>query len=74
MANLEDCIYILFLNLIGFDIIVFTPTGYRNIEKYIKEECFENYIIGDFIFNLKAPNIKTATAEKTGFFEKFFKL
>lgn len=74
MANLNDCIYLLFLNLIGFDIIIFTPTGYRNIEKYIKEDSFENYVIGEFMFNLKAPKYKAIQIEKNrvGFFDLFF--
>lgn len=72
MATIFDCIYLLFLNLIGFDIVIFTPTGYRNIEKFIMDSSFENHIIGEFMFNLKAPNFKTSTAEKKGFFERFF--
>lgn len=72
MATIFDCIYLLFLNLIGFDIVIFTPTGYRNIEKFIMDSSFENHIIGEFMFNLKAPNFKTSTTEKKGFFERFF--
>ncbi len=72
MATIYDCIYLLFLNLIGFDIVIFTPTGYRNIEKFIMDSSFENHIIGEFMFNLKAPNFKTSTAEKKSFFERFF--
>ena len=72
MATVYDCIYLLFLNLIGFDIVIFTPTGYRNIEKFIMDSSFENHIIGEFMFNLKAPNFKTSTTEKKGFFERLF--
>ena len=60
MASLEDCIYILFLNLVGFDIVVFTPTGYRNIDKYINHDLFEEYQIGEYMYNLKAPHHKWA--------------
>lgn len=55
-ASLEDSIYISFLNLIGFDIAVFTPTGYRNIEKHISEDAFQKYDIGDLIFDIIPPN------------------
>ncbi|MFR2562997.1 MAG: YceG family protein, partial [Anaeromassilibacillus sp.] len=33
--TLEECILLAFLNLVGFDIAIFTPTGYRNVEKYL---------------------------------------
>lgn len=58
LATLEDCILILFLNLIGFDIIIYTPTGFQNIERYINSDLYEEYQIGDYIYNIKLPNFK----------------
>lgn len=58
MFSLKDCIYILFLNLVGFDIIVFTPTGYRNLEKYISREAYELHEVGEYVYNLAVPNLK----------------
>lgn len=55
VATLEDAIYLLFLNLVGFDIAVFTPTGYRNIDKYISKNAFEEYEIGEYFFQLEVP-------------------
>lgn len=55
VATLEDSIYLLFLNLIGFDIAVFTPTGYRNIDKYISKNAFEEYEIGEYLFQMEIP-------------------
>ena len=75
MADITDCIYLLFLNLVGFDILIFTPTGYRNIENYIKEDVFENHIIGEYIFNVRLPHLYTNLKEKNspGFFSRFFR-
>ncbi len=55
MATLEDAVYLLFLNLVGFDIVVFTPTGYRNIEKYIPQNAFEPYEVGEYLFHMEIP-------------------
>ena len=52
MPTLEDVILLTFLNLVGFDIIIFTPTGYRNVEKYIKNSLVNEYKVGEFIFNI----------------------
>lgn len=58
MFSLEDCIYLLFLNLVGFDIAIFTPTGYRNIEKYVSRQAYEEYQIGSYFYNLHLPQFR----------------
>lgn len=71
--NLEDCILILFLNLIGFDVAVFTPTGYRNLEKYIARSAYEEYTIGEFVFDLSVPPLRPLRrAEGKGLMGKLF--
>lgn len=66
MFSLEDCIYLLFLNLVGFDIIVFTPTGYRNLEKYIAREAYEEYQAGPYAFNLIVPQMRVRRQDSGG--------
>ena len=55
MPSLEDCILTAFLNLIGFDVVFFVPTGYRNIENYFNKQLAEEYRIGDYLYDLRAP-------------------
>ncbi len=75
MCSLEDCIYILFLNLVGFDIIVFNPSGYRSIEKYIDESAFDEHQLQHFIYEFKTQgSLKQNTAKKdNSIFGRFFK-
>lgn len=54
-ATLQDCILLVFFNLIGFDIAIYTPTGYQNIEKYIRNDLIEDYQIGNYMYNLIIP-------------------
>lgn len=70
-CSLSDAIIIMFLKLIGFDIVIFAPTGYRVIEQYIDSKWFNEYTIGQFDFNM--PVIGTIINEKKSFFKKFFK-
>ncbi len=35
--------------------MVFTPTGYRNIDKYISKKAFEEYEIGEYLFQMEIP-------------------
>jgi len=48
----EDYITIALLNAIGLDILIFSPSGYNNIENGIKEELFNTHNLEDIRFNL----------------------
>lgn len=71
-----ECILLVFFNLIGFDIIIYTPTGYKNLESYIKPEAYESFTLGDFKYDFVAQNLKPPKEipqEKTSFFNRIFK-
>ncbi|MCY6484930.1 hypothetical protein OW763_11310 [Clostridium aestuarii] len=53
----EDSIILAFLNLIGFDIIIFTPTGYNNIEAKILEKYYDIHKLENIKFDLQIPNL-----------------
>jgi hypothetical protein len=42
----------MFLSLIGFDVVIFTPTGYRVVEHCINSNLFNEITVGQFDFNL----------------------
>ena len=74
-CTLSDCILLMFLKLIGFDIVVFAPTGYRVIEQYISNQWFNENTIGQYDFNMNTVNfnfIQASEKKKTGFFGKLF--
>lgn len=56
MMSLEDSIIVAFLNLIGFDLLFFIPTGYQNIEKYFSGKLMEEHQIGTYMYDLVVPN------------------
>jgi len=73
LISLEDTIYVTFLNLIGFDVVFFIPTGY-NIEGYFNKKLMEEHQLGDYVYDLQVPNWETVplTAQKS-WKDKFFK-
>ena len=74
-CTLSDCIMIMFLKLIGFDIAVFAPTGYRVIEQYISNQWFNENTIGQYDFNMtniNFSNIVERDNRKSGFFSRLF--
>ena len=69
----EECIRIVLCNLIGFDVLVYTPTGYKNIETFIKGEAFEEHIMNEFMYNMEVPKFKIPSEDRNGgFFGKLF--
>jgi len=56
--SLRECILLAFLNLAGFDIVVFTPTGYKNLESHINPDCYDSLTVGKFRFGLTIPNLR----------------
>ena len=56
MASLEDAILVSFLNLIGFDIVFFVPTGYQSIEKYFNKGLMEEHQIGEYRYDMQVPD------------------
>lgn len=59
MFSLEECVLLAFLNLVGFDIAVFTPTGYRNLETHIRSDNFDTLTVGPFCYDLTVPDLRT---------------
>lgn len=72
----EDSIVLAFLNLIGFDIAIFTPTGYNNIETRIYEKYYDIHKLEDIKFNLEIPNLNSIRKNKgksNSFWSNLFK-
>ncbi len=60
--TLRECILLAFLNLAGFDIAVFTPTGYRNLESHLGPDVFDTLNAGVFKYGLTVPNLRSRGA------------
>ena len=55
LLSIEDYISIAFLNALGLDIIVLTPTGYSDIENMIKNTLFDVHFLEEIKFDLEMP-------------------
>jgi hypothetical protein len=55
LMSAEDSIYVMFLNLLGFDVLFFVPTGY-NIENHFNKRLMEEHQIGDYVYDLQVPD------------------
>ncbi|MCI8513133.1 MAG: hypothetical protein HFI93_00665 [Lachnospiraceae bacterium] len=74
MYSREDAILTAFLNLVGFDIVFYTPTGYQNIEKHFNQRWIEEYQIGEYLYDLQVPGFGTMpSSNRLSWREKFFR-
>ena len=65
MISLEDSILAAFLNLIGFDVIFFVPTGYQSIEKHFNKKIMEEHQIGEYLYDLQVPDLNSLSLNHT---------
>ncbi|MBD5546831.1 MAG: hypothetical protein HDQ97_05480 [Lachnospiraceae bacterium] len=75
VISLEDSILAAFLNLIGFDIIFFVPTGYQSIEKHFARNLIEEHQIGEYKYDMQVPDLNSLSLNSTRptWREKIFK-
>lgn len=62
--SLEDAILLTFLNKLGFDIVLFIPTGYQTIERYLSDNYPVEHQIGDYVYDLSVPDFDTLPTAK----------
>ncbi len=65
VISLEDSILTAFLNLIGFDVIFFVPTGYQSIEKHFNQKIMEEHQIGEYLYDLQVSDLNSLSLNRT---------
>ncbi len=73
-----ECAQILLFSMLGFDMLILTPTGYRNLETFIKPEAYEIHQQSGFEYNVKIPRFRipekyAAPKKNSGLFSNLFK-
>ena len=58
--SLEDDITLAFLSQIGFDVVIFAPTGYQCAERHFNRSLAVSHQIGGYMFDLEVPAFRAA--------------
>ncbi len=73
-ASLQDAIMLTLLNLIGFDIALFVPTGYQTIERFLADNLPVEHQTGEYIYDLTTPELDAIPqAKPSGWFDWLFR-
>lgn len=70
-----DTILLAYFNLIGLDVVIFTPTNYMTIEQYIKPTLFDLHQLPLVKYDLALPalnSIPETSTQKPGLLSRFF--
>ena len=70
--SLNDAILFAFLHFIGFDIIIYAPTGYQVVESYYSEPLFVNYEAGEYVYDYQPSDMNTTLAAAQELISKIF--
>lgn len=75
LFSLEDSILAAYLSMLGFDILMFAPTGYQGVERFYNKPFFVEHQAGEYIYDMEVPDLeKTSDSmNKLGFINKIFK-
>lgn len=73
-----ECTQVLLFSYMGFDVLMFSPAGYRDIEAYVSTDAFEAHTFNEFKYNVSVPRFKIPDAPrnkkaKKSLFENLFK-
>lgn len=70
----EECIQLVLCSLIGFDILIYTPTGYKNLETFVSPDAFEEHTMNEFVYNQEVPRFRIPSETKSsGIFGRLFR-
>lgn len=70
----EDSIIIMFMILMGIDIVLLNPAGYLNIENMIDEKIIPKFKLERIEYNLEIPDKIKNKKEKKSFLKRIFKI
>ena len=63
-ATPEDAIRVAYLNLVGFDVALFVPTGYQTVERYLREDWPVEHRVGAYRYDMAVPDLKNLPRPK----------
>ena len=69
----DDAILLAYFNLIGLDVVIFTPTNYKTIEHHLQPSFFDDYQLPYVKYDLTMPALSSigASTPKLGFLSRF---
>lgn len=75
VCSLEDSILTAYLNMLGFDILLYAPTGYQCVERYFSHPLFIEHQAGEYMYDLRVPDLHrmSGIANKGNLIGKLFK-
>ena len=69
-GTIQDAIVFAFLNMIGFDIAMFIPSGYQCVEQWYQMHLIDEHHVGSYQYQFQVPDFNTL-GKNQGWFSRF---
>lgn len=66
-SSLEDAILLAFFSLVGFDIVIFSSSGYQKLEHDFNKSIFQQHKCGELMYDLDIPDLKYVDTKRPQF-------
>lgn len=73
LPSLDDAILLSYLNVLGFDVVTFVPTGYQSIDAHFVNNMMDQHQIGTYMYDVTVPKLTPSSGNKRSWGNKFFK-
>ncbi|OOB80300.1 MAG: hypothetical protein BEN19_05650 [Epulopiscium sp. Nuni2H_MBin003] len=57
MHQLEDAIFVAYANLLGCDVLIVSPTGFRSLERFYTKPIIQEHQDGEYHYDIKARSL-----------------
>lgn len=64
VLNLGESIVVALLNRMGFDVLLFIPTGFECVEKFFPPDYIHEQQIGEYVYDLTVPNFAAVSTQQ----------
>lgn len=63
---IEDSILFAYLHMLGFDVVIFVPTGYTCIERFYTKNILAEHQIGEYCYSAQVPDLNKMKKRRSG--------
>lgn len=57
VMSLEDSMFVQYLSMLGFDVVMFIPTGYNIVDGHFRKRMYTEHQLGEYVYDMRV-NVK----------------
>ncbi len=53
VMSLEDSMFVQYLSMLGFDVVMFIPTGYNIVDGHFRKRMYTEHQLGEYVYDMR---------------------